>query len=38
MRGEVVILSRNIKVFGNDVENWGAQVVTSDTIEINSLG
>lgn len=24
MRGEVLILSRNIKVVGQDIESWGA--------------
>jgi len=38
MRGEVLILSRNIKVLGEDKESWGAQVVTSDTVEFNSEG
>jgi len=38
MRGEVLLLSRNIKVVGEDIESWGAQVVTSDTIEFDSEG
>jgi hypothetical protein len=33
LRGEVLILSRNIVIAGQDVETWGAQIVTSDTIE-----
>jgi len=38
MRGEVLLLSRNIKVVGQDIESWGAQVVTSDTVEFDSEG
>ena len=33
MRGEVLLLSRNIKIIGNDSDNWGGQIVTSDFIE-----
>jgi hypothetical protein len=33
IRGEVLFLSRNIKIQGTDVETWGCQTVTSDTIE-----
>lgn len=36
IRGEVLILSRNIKIVGEDVETWGCQMVTSDTIEWDS--
>jgi hypothetical protein len=32
-RGEVMILNRNIVIAGQDIESWGAQIVTSDTIE-----
>jgi len=32
-RGEVMILTRNIVIAGQDIESWGAQIVTSDTIE-----
>jgi len=34
IRGEVVLLSRNVKIVGEDVESWGGQVVTSDSVEI----
>jgi hypothetical protein len=34
MRGEVLLLTRNVKIDAEDVESWGGQVVTSDTIEI----
>jgi len=33
IRGEVLILSRNIIIAGEDIETWGGQIVTSDTIE-----
>jgi hypothetical protein len=35
MRGEVMLLSRNIKIVGNDSEAWGGQVLTGDFIESN---
>jgi len=34
MRGEVVLLTRNIQIYAEDIESWGGQIVTSDTIEI----
>lgn len=34
MRGEVVLLTRNIKIDAEDIESWGGQIVTSDTMEI----
>ena len=33
IRGEVLILSRNIIISGDDVEAWGGQIVTSDAFE-----
>jgi len=33
MRGEVLLLSRNIKIDAEDIESWGGQFVTSDTVE-----
>jgi len=33
MRGEVIMLSRNVKIVGNDTGEWGGQVVVSDTLE-----
>ena len=33
IRGEVMILSRNIIISGENIEGWGGQIVTSDTIE-----
>ena len=38
MRGEVLLLTRNINIRGEDIESWGGQIVTSDTVEINTLG
>ena len=29
MRGEVYLLSRNVIIRGNDVDQWGCQIVTS---------
>lgn len=37
IRGEVLILSRNIQIRGEDVESWGCQIVTSDTIEFDGI-
>jgi parallel beta-helix repeat protein len=34
IRGEVVLLTRNVKIVGEDVESWGGQVVTSDSVEV----
>lgn len=33
MRGEVILLSRSIIIAGEDIESWGGQIVTSDTME-----
>jgi hypothetical protein len=33
VRAEVMLLSRNIIIAGQDVETWGGQIVTSDTME-----
>lgn len=33
MRGEVILLSRSIVIAGEDIESWGGQIVTSDTVE-----
>jgi len=37
MRGEVIHLTRNIKIVGEDVETWGCQFVTSDTAEYDAI-
>jgi hypothetical protein len=33
IRGEVVLLTRNIKIAGEDIQGWGGQIVTSSTVE-----
>jgi len=35
MRGEVLSLSRNIKISGNDVETWGGQILTADVLGLD---
>ena len=35
MRGEVITLSRNIRIRGTDEEHWGGEVVTSDSVEFD---
>ena len=35
MRGEVIMLSRNIKIIGQDIENWGGHIITADTAELS---
>jgi len=35
MRGEVLSLSRNIKVIGTEVDDWGAQILTADFMELD---
>lgn len=32
-RGEVELLTRSIRIEGDDYDNWGGQIVTSDTID-----
>ena len=36
MRGEVVLLSRNILIQGTETDGWGCQIVTSDTEEFDT--
>lgn len=36
MRGEVVLLSRNIVIAGNNVESWGGRILTSDSMEFSN--
>jgi len=36
MRGEVMLLTRNVKIQGNDTDLWGCQIVTSDFMEANN--
>jgi len=35
MRGEVLLLSSNIRIMGEDIESWGCQIVTSDSVEVD---
>jgi len=35
MRGEVVLLSRNVRIIGNDSDSWGGQIVVSDSLEMD---
>ena len=35
IRGEVVLLNRNIQIIGQDLDGWGGQVVTSSTLDSN---
>lgn len=37
MRGEVYLLTRNVKISGEDIEAWGCQIVTSDFVEISGV-
>jgi hypothetical protein len=38
IRGEVLLLSRNIVIAGEDRETWGGQVLTTDSLEVDSEG
>jgi hypothetical protein len=33
IRGEVILLTRNVKIVGDNTEAWGCQIVTSDFVE-----
>jgi hypothetical protein len=35
IRGEVLILSRNVRIVGQDIWSWGCQIVTSDIMEFD---
>lgn len=37
LRGEVLSLSRNIKIIGTKVDDWGAQILTADVLEVESI-
>jgi hypothetical protein len=32
MRAEVILLSRNIKILGENVMSWGGRILTSDAM------
>jgi len=35
VRGEVALLTRNVKVVGEDVESWGGHILVGDTVELD---
>jgi hypothetical protein len=35
IRGEVLSLTRNIRIVGTEVDDWGAQILTADVMEID---
>ena len=35
IRGEVLLLTRNIQIIGSRLDGWGGQVVTSSTLDSN---
>lgn len=35
MRGEVIMVSRNVRIVGNNTDAWGGQILVSDNIEID---
>lgn len=35
IRGEVMLLTRNILIQGEDVDSWGCNIVTSDIVEFD---
>ena len=35
MRGEVIMLTRNVKIIGQDVDTWGGQVVVTDIMDVS---
>lgn len=36
MRGEVILLSRNVRIVGENVDSWGGQILVADNYEIES--
>lgn len=38
LRGEVVLMSRNVVIRAEDIEDWGGQIVTSDAPDIDGEG
>lgn len=35
MRGEVLVLSRNVRIVGEDIESWGGNFLTADKLEVD---
>ena len=38
LRAEVILLTRNILIAGEDVKSWGARILTSDAVELDASG
>jgi len=38
LRAEVILLTRNILIAGEDVKSWGARILTSDSVELDTTG
>jgi hypothetical protein len=36
LRGEVMLMTRNVKIVGDDTDAWGCQILTSDFLEANN--
>jgi hypothetical protein len=37
MRAEVLLLTRNVQIYGQDTNSWGCQVVTTDFTEVDGF-
>ena len=37
MRGEVLMISRNVRIVGNDTDSWGGQVIVADNLEFETM-
>jgi hypothetical protein len=37
MRGEVILLTRNVRVVGNDTDSWGGQILVTDNLEVSGV-
>jgi hypothetical protein len=38
MRGEVALLTRNVKIQGENKDQWGCQIITGDISEADESG
>lgn len=34
VRGDVILLNRNVRIVGEDIESWGGHILTGDTVEL----
>jgi len=34
-RGEVILLTRNVRIVGHDTDSWGGQIVVADSLELD---